>query len=86
MFNYTELKDDLEGLDDVLVENIRGGGLGVLFAIALYERVTLTSHQESNEYVMQLAEKKGIDVDQDYGISGKIVGKVLDGMFKLFNR
>jgi hypothetical protein len=80
MFNYTELKDDLGKLDDILVENMQDEGFGPLFASALHQRVTLTSPAKSNEYIQQLAEKNGIDLFKKQGISGKI----MDGLFKLF--
>lgn len=78
MFNYTELKDEPDKLDDVLLETMKQEGFGPLFASALHQRVTLTSPKESNEYIQELAERNGIDLFKSQGISGKI----MDGLFK----
>ncbi len=82
MFNYLELKDDPERLDDVLIDNMKEEGFGPLFASALYQRVTLKSPKESNEYIEQLAERNGIDLFPSHEVSTKIV----DGFLKLFLR
>lgn len=82
MFNYTELMDDPDRLDDILVENLKNEGFGPLFASALHQRVMLKSPQESNEYIQHLAERNGIDLFPGQGMSTKLV----DGFLKRFLR
>ncbi|MGC9517764.1 MAG: hypothetical protein ACP5C3_08715 [Methanomicrobiales archaeon] len=55
MYNYTELKDDPYKLDEVLIENMKLGGFGIICAQALYERVALVSPREASEYIKKLA-------------------------------
>ena len=62
MYDYTQLKDDLSKLDEILIENLKEKGFGPVFATALYERVTLASPKEANEYVMKLARDNNIDI------------------------
>ena len=78
MFNYTELKDDPDKLDDILIENIKIGGFGPVFAITLYQRVTLTSPAKSAQYIKELAEKNNIDLYQGHKLSGKIFDGLLN--------
>lgn len=61
MYDYTLLKDDPGKLDEVLIENLQEG-FGPVLATALYERVTLASPQEANEYVKRLAEDNNIQI------------------------
>lgn len=62
MYDYTQLIDDKDKLDEVLIENLREGGFGFIFATALYERVTLTTSGEATEYITRLAEANDIDL------------------------
>lgn len=62
MYDYTLLKDDTSKLDEVLIENMREGGFGPVFASTLFERVTLVPHQEAMEYIKDLAQRNGIDI------------------------
>ena len=62
MYDYTPLKEDTNKLDEVLLENLKEGGFGPLFASALYERVKLVPPREATEYVHRLAEENGIDL------------------------
>jgi SOS-response transcriptional repressor LexA len=80
MFNYTELKDKPDKLNDVLIETMKMEGFGPLFASALYQRVALKSPTEANQYIQQLAQKNNIDVYQGHGFMAKIIG----GLLKLF--
>jgi hypothetical protein len=82
MFNYTELKDKPDKLNDVLIENMKTEGFGPLFASALYQRVALKSPMEANQYIRQLAEKYNIDVSQGHSFFAKI----MDGLFRLFKK
>lgn len=62
MYDYTQLNDDRVKLDEILLENLREGGLTFSFATALYERVTLVPPQEATEYVKKLAEDNDIEL------------------------
>jgi hypothetical protein len=62
MYDYTPLKDDQGKLDEILIENLQEGGFSFVFAIALYERVTLASPHEATEYVTRLSEDNNIDL------------------------
>ncbi len=64
MYDYTQLNDDRGKLDEVLLENLQVKGFGPLFAIALYERVTLTPPLEARDYVFKLAEDNNIEIMQ----------------------
>lgn len=79
MFNYTKLGDNRSKLDRVLIDTLLEGGFGFGFASALYQRVTLTSPDESTQYIRQLAQKNNIDLNQ-----GHWFAKGLDFLFKLF--
>ena len=69
MFNYTELKDHPDKLNDVLIETMKMEGFGPLYALALYQRVALKSPIEANQYVHQLADKNNLDVYHgDFGV------------------
>lgn len=80
MFNYTELKDHPDKLNNVLIETIKAGGFGPLFAVALYQWVALKSPTEANQYIQQLAEKNNINIYQRNSFTAKIIG----GLLKLF--
>lgn len=62
MYDYTQLKDDPDKLDEVLLENIQEAAFGPVVAITLYEWVTLKPHQEAIDHVTQLAEAHNIDI------------------------
>lgn len=62
MYDYTQLNDNRSKLDEVLIENLQVKGFGPLFAIALYERVTLTPPLEARDYVFRLAEDNNIEI------------------------
>lgn len=62
MYDYTQLNDNRSKLDEVLIENLQVKGFGPLFAIALYERVTLTPPMEARDYVFRLAEDNNIEI------------------------
>lgn len=62
MYDYTQLKDDPDKLDEVLLENIQETDFGPVLAITLYEWVTLKPHQEAVDHVTQLAEAHNIDI------------------------
>ncbi len=62
MYDYTQLDDDRGKLDEVLLENLQIKGFGPLFAIALYERVTLTPPREARDYIFKLAEDNNIEL------------------------
>lgn len=72
MFNYMELKENPDKLDDVLIENIKMKGFGPIFASALYQRITLTQPMKANEYIRQLAAKNNIDLFEHNSIFAKI--------------
>jgi len=82
MYDYLQLKDDPGRLESVLLETIRQQGFGLLFASALYQKVTLTPSVKANEYIRQLAAKNGIDLFRGHRISSGVIGWLL----KLFNR
>ncbi|MEL7609131.1 MAG: hypothetical protein AAGU74_06460 [Bacillota bacterium] len=60
MYDYTLLKSDPGKLDEVLVENMKGGGFSALFASALYQKVALVSPQEAITYIQTLAQANGL--------------------------
>lgn len=62
MYDYTQLNDNRGKLDEILIENLQQEGFSPVFATALYERVTLTSPQEANEYITRLAEENNIEL------------------------
>lgn len=61
-YDYTQLKDDPDKLDEVVLENIQETGFGPVLAITLYEWVTLKPHQEAIDHVKSLAESHNIDI------------------------
>jgi hypothetical protein len=82
MFDYTTLKDDPDKLDAVLIENMKLKGFGPVYAIALYQRVTLTPAAEANIYLQKLAEKNSMDTFQGHGIFANF----FDWWFKMTRR
>lgn len=62
MYDYTQLNNDREKLNEVLIENLREGGFGFGFATALYERVTLVPPLEATEYIKKLATDNNIEL------------------------
>ena len=62
MYDYTLLKDDPGKLDTVLLETMKGGGFGVLFASALYQKVALAPPQKALAYISDLAQANGLEI------------------------
>lgn len=62
MYDYTDLKEDKDKLEEILIENLKEKGFGPLFAMALYERVTLSTSETANDYIMKLAKENNIQI------------------------
>ncbi len=60
-FDYTKLKNNPRKLDEILIENMRGGAMGQIMALTIHKWITLMPHQESIIYVKNLAINNGIE-------------------------
>lgn len=75
-YDYTKLKDKPEKLDEVLVTNMKEGPMGILMAITMHQWITLIPHQQSREYVIELAKKNGIELPgQRKGFFSRLFGR-----------
>lgn len=75
-FDFTKLKDDPSKLEEILIDNMKQGPMGQMMAITMHRWITLMPHEESTNYIKELASKNGIVLPgQKKGFFSRLFGR-----------